>query len=184
MCSGHVTRVTGGSGDIIYDDQVRQYNGPHGGSIETTGHWPHTGAPCGPMSPSLPVQIQLCNRHKVATRRFITLFIYHCSMPRQLLAGADVTQWRPAIMPSHRRPSCPVRGDTAPTLSTSPPWSPWSLSTLSQLSPVQPEIDLLFVRRSLTRVVWESIPPYDEAATKTELHIDEELYRACSRSSG
>ena len=58
-----------------------------------------------------------------------------------------MTQWRPAIMPSHRRPSCPVRGDTAPTLSTSPPWSPWSLSILSQLSPVQPDIDLLFVHR-------------------------------------
>ena len=99
------------------------------------------------------------------------------------LAGADVTQWRPAIMPSYRRPSCPVRGDTATTLSTSPPWSPWPLATLSTLSPVQPEIDLLFVRRSLPQFVWESIPPYDDAATKTELHIDEELYRACSHSA-
>ena len=86
MCSGHVTRVSGGSGDIIYDDQVRQYNGPHGGSIETTGHWPHTALVVLPVVPcplSLPVQIQLCNRHKVATRRFITLFIFPCSMPRQ-----------------------------------------------------------------------------------------------------
>ena len=64
---------------------TRGDNGPHGGSIETTGHWAHWSLvlPVVSCPPSLPVQIQLCNRHKVATRRFITLFIFHCSMPRQ-----------------------------------------------------------------------------------------------------
>ena len=114
------------SRDVCHVSRVRLFmmtrgdNGPHGGSIETTGHWAHWSLvlPVVSCPPSLPVQIQLCNRHKVATRRFITLFIFHCSMPRQqqLCALWQGQTWHSGDLPSCHHTGGPraQSGETQP----------------------------------------------------------------------